>query len=134
MFAPSKATPTGLGPLGNSVGTVLALYHFNNATFSGFESGGAPFPASWAVAPVACCAWLTNKFAIARTATIRDTPITIRVFMTFYSCGRSRDKRLEMWRNVNRVLPEVLACAVHATGTNQWRVLLCGGYIYGLCG
>src|SRR5580704_10520894 len=85
MFAPSNAIPTGLGPAGNSVGTVLALYHFSSATFSGFDSGGAPFPVSGVGSPAACCAWLTNKFAIARTTTIRDRPITIRVFMRFYS-------------------------------------------------
>src|SRR5580693_9966662 len=82
-------------PTGNEVSTVFAWYHFSSATFSGFNNGGAPFPAGGdALTPTACCAWLTNKFAIARTTTIRDTPITIRVFMTFYSCGRSRNKRL----------------------------------------
>src|SRR5580692_192631 len=82
-------------PTGNSVGTVLASYHFSKATFRGFDNGGAPFPAGGnAATPTACCAWLTNKFAIARTTTTRDTPITIRVFMAFYSCGRSRNKRL----------------------------------------
>src|SRR5580704_18698962 len=93
MLAPSKATPSGSFPTGNSVGTVFALYHFSSATFSGFDNGGAPFPAGCA-GSAACRAWLGNKFAIARTTTIRDTPITIRAFMTFYSCGQSRNKRL----------------------------------------
>src|SRR5580704_2485923 len=112
MFSPSNATPTGLGPAGNSVGTVFALYHFSSATFTGFDSGGAPLAADCrADAGMACCAWLTNKFAIARTTTIRDTPITIRVFMTFYSCGRSRNIRLGknvvyQWRELEDRLVE----------------------------
>src|SRR5580704_1337352 len=87
MFAPSNAIPTGLGPAGNSVGTVFALYHFSNATFSGFDNGGAPFPVSGVGSPTACCAWLTNKFAIARIRTITQTPTTMRIFMVFYSPG-----------------------------------------------
>src|SRR5580704_10303115 len=112
MFAPSKATPSGPAPTANSLGAVFALYHFSSATFSGFDNGGAPFPASCcADAGMACCALLTNKFAIARTTTIRDTPITIRVFMTFYSCGRSRNIRLGknvvyQWRELEDRLVE----------------------------
>src|SRR5580704_17023684 len=77
MFTPSNATPTGLGPAGNSVGTVLALYHFSGATFSGFDRGGAPFPAgcSGELAAGVCPAM---KLAAAKTANIIDIPMTIR--------------------------------------------------------
>src|SRR5580704_6478514 len=76
MFTPSNATPTGLGPAGNSVGTVLALYHFSSATFSGFDNGGAPFPAccSGELAAGVCPAM---KLAAAKTANIIDIPMTI---------------------------------------------------------
>src|SRR5580704_985280 len=106
MFAPSKATPTGLGPLGNSVGTVLALYHFSSATFSGFDSGGAPFPAGCADSPAACCAWLTNKFAIAIAARTRPVTITTRIFINSYSSNFPRVGRSAFYEKYGPARPQ----------------------------
>src|SRR5579863_683436 len=85
MLAPSKATPTGFGPAGNSVGTVFALYHFNSATFSGFDNGGAPEP----VGSPAFCVCPSIKLAKVKTSNSSENPTKIRFMILYLPRGNS---------------------------------------------
>src|SRR5579863_6758254 len=106
MLAPSKATPTGFGPAGNSVGTVFALYHFNSATFSGFDNGGAPEP----VGSPAFCVCPSIKLAKVKTSNTSEIPTKIRFMILYLPRGNDSAKpendSTQRWNSKQPPAPE----------------------------